>query len=136
MIDIAIYNNQAYSFGADRDGKYDLCSLELDKNYHPINILKGIEKVNISGAYRATRWVKAKGCSAIFESKHDGKVILNVRPSEDVNVLKAKEVDRGVYEAQIEFSEIEKVWEERKPYLDFPFPEGYERLIELTVDDL
>ncbi|MFO0358661.1 MAG: hypothetical protein ACK50A_17025 [Sphingobacteriaceae bacterium] len=135
MKDIAIYRNKEYSFGAERNGKYDLCSLELDNNFYPIKILEGIDKKQITGAYRAIRWVKVRDCIALFEGKCNGKVILNVKPSLDVDILNAKEIDRGVFEARVDISEIERIWEERKPYLDFPFPENFDKEIEISLDD-
>jgi hypothetical protein len=135
-MNIAYYKNKKYRFGAEYNGLHNLCSLEVDKNFIPLFIIKGIEKKDIEYAYRAVKWIKAKDCTALFERFKDGKVILNVRPSEDVNVLQAKQVDRGVYHAEISIDQIQRIWEEREPYLDFPFPEGLDKEVDLIIDDI
>jgi hypothetical protein len=135
MVTIALYLYEYYRLGS-KDNLYNLYSLELDNNFYPIKIIKGVEKKEITGAYRAWTCIRARGCDAVYKGKHNGKIVLDVRPSEDVTVLEAKQVDRGVYEAEVEITEIERIWEERKPYLDFPFPEGVSTEIELNLDDL
>lgn len=66
----------------------------------------------------------------------DDIVYLDVRPSEDVNILNAKEVDRGVFHAQVNKEEIKKMWEERLPVNNFPFPNDLEKIVILNLNDL
>jgi hypothetical protein len=133
---IAYYNNVAYSFGKEDQEVYNLCSLELNKDFTPIKIVKGVKKQDIKGAYKSKTWVKVKGCTTLYERKKGDLITLGVRPSEDIDVLGAKEVDRGVWEVVVDRREIESVWEEREPYLDFPFPEDIDRVVPLNVEDL
>jgi hypothetical protein len=91
------------------------------------------EKNQIEGIYRTRNWIKIRGCEALYKGISEGYVQLDVRPSIDVEILEAKEVDRGVYHAQLPVSEIESMWEERMPYLDFPFPEGLATREELEI---
>ena len=73
--------------------------------------------------------------SFVFRKKN-GFVCLDVRPSSDVETLNAREVDRGIYHADLPIKEIEEIWEERLPYLDFPFLNNTTRKIVLNISDL
>ena len=68
--------------------------------------------------------------------QQEGKMILNVFPSEDINILGAVEVERGMYDVELPLEEVERVWEERMPYLDFKYPEGLPTVADLDVSDL
>jgi hypothetical protein len=131
MRNIVIYQNKKFDLRARENGIYGIFSFDT-----PTDLFKEIFKSEIKEAYRAQTWVKIRGCNAIFENLDKGQVELNVRPSNDVNILGAKEIDRGIYWAKLPIEEVELVWEERKPYLDFPFPEGYEKNLELDISDL
>jgi hypothetical protein len=63
-------------------------------------------------------------------------VILGVRPSIDVEILEAKEVERGVFESKLPKSEITSMWEERVQLGDFPFPDNLEKIKELDLKEI
>ena len=130
-MDIVIFDDVKYELIGFDDNEYGLISFEK-----PNSLFKKISRSEIKEAYRCQTWVKVRGCNAIFENLDNGQVELNVRPSIDVNVLGAKEIDRGIYLAKLPIEEVEELWEERKPYLDFTFPVGYEKNLELDISDL
>ncbi len=87
--------------------------------------------------YRSRIWVQARGCNTLFQCiTKEGKMILNVFPSDDIYILGAVEVDRGMYDVELPLEEVERVWEERMPYLDFKYPEGLPTVAELDISDL
>ena len=87
--------------------------------------------------YRSRIWVHVRGCNTLFENiTKEGKMLLNVRPSEDVDILGAVQVDRGIYNVELPLEEVERVWEERMPYLDFKYPKGLPTVADLDVSDL
>lgn len=55
------------------------------------------------------------------------------KPDEVFLKLNIPQVDRGVYEAWIDGSEIERMWEERKctNYYGLPFPKGFSEIDEI-----
>jgi len=116
---ITIYKSQKYRIDF-RDEKVNLYSLDKKKYEDIINFLRK----DLTNAYKTRRWVKIRGCEAFFNGVVDGFVLLDVRPSKDVEILEAKEVERGVYHSKLPVSEIESMWEERMSFLDFPFPVG------------
>lgn len=126
-----IYNNNIYSLGFD-DNRVDLYS--LDKSRYP-DIL-GLERKMLNNAFKILIWVRVKDCDTLFEGKKGQNLILNVRPSEDVETLGAEEVERGVFRIVVSKKDIQMVWEERLPYQDFPFPKEVEKKVELAIDDL
>jgi hypothetical protein len=128
-MNITIYQEKKYRIGYDENDNCNLYSLnnELYPN------LFGIKQSQLKNAYHTRIWVCIRGCEALYNGVIDGLVKLDVRPSIDVEILEANEVDRGVYHAQLPVSEIESMWEERMPYLDFPFPEGLATREELEI---
>ena len=85
----------------------------------------------------ATRiWVSIRGCEAIWEGFDGDKVKLNVRPSNDVNILEAKQVERGVFKAKLPKSEIKRMYEERYELGEFPFPDNLERIQEIDLNEI
>jgi hypothetical protein len=122
------YNNNLYRVGL-RGEFANLYSLNIDL-YSNIYELK---RNQITNAYDTRIWVRIRGCEALYNGIVDGCVLLDVRPSIDVEILEAKEVDRGVYHARLPISEIESMWEERMSFLDFPFPENFPTRVELEI---
>jgi hypothetical protein len=121
--------------------KYELVPLDSDiygiiSLNEPNLLIKRIHKSDIKEVYKCQTWVKIRGCKTILENFNNGEVELNVRPSNDVYVLGAKEIDKGVFWVKLPISEVEEVWEERIPYLEFKFPLELERKIDLKVSDL
>ncbi|HLP12190.1 MAG TPA: hypothetical protein VK177_09690 [Flavobacteriales bacterium] len=96
----------------------------------------GLKRDEIENAFRTIVWVNARGCKAIYAGKKGSKIKLNVKPSDDVITLNAVEIDRGVFEAEIPISEVEQIWEERNPYLNFQYPNNFDRIQSLNIDDL
>lgn len=125
---ITIFEGLKYSIGF-KDENVNLYS--LNENKYP-NILNK-RRSDLTNAYQTKVWVKIRNCEALYNGISEGYVQLDVRPSIDVEILEAKEVDRGVYHARLSISEIESIWEERLPYLDFPFPEGLATREELEI---
>lgn len=115
---VEIYNDKAdlYATNAVSDGN-----------------IKGLSIKELDCVYRARIWVNIRGCEALYNGIVDGYVLLDVRPSNDVEVLEAKQVDRDVYHARLPISEIESMWEERMPFLDFPYPDGLPTREEIEI---
>jgi hypothetical protein len=128
-MEITVYNEKKYRIGFDDENTINLYS--LDKNKYP-NIL-GLSKDNLTNAYTKRTWVNIRGCEALYNGIVDGYVLLDVRPSNDVEILEAKMVDRDVYHARLPVSEIESMWEERMPFLDFPFPNDLPKREEIEI---
>ena len=128
---VTVFNGLKYSLGF-RGDLVDLYSLNPGK----YNDVIGIDKSSLKNAYTKRVWVRVRNCSALYLGVSEGNILLDVRPSKDVEILGAKEVDRGVYHAEIPIIEVEKIWEERSQYLDFPFPENLEKNVELNIEDL
>jgi hypothetical protein len=125
---ITNYKNQKYRIGFS-DDKVNLYSLDKNKYQDIINL----PRKNLTNAYETRTCVKIRGCEALYNGLIDGFVLLDVRPSMDVEKLGAKQVDRGVYHARLPISEIESMWEERMSFLDFPFPEDLSSREELDI---
>jgi hypothetical protein len=126
---ITIYKGLKYSL----DFKDDTVNLySLNPEDYP-NIINLLIKSDLMNAYKKRVWVKIRGCEALYNGIIDGAVLLDVRPSSDVNILEAKEVDRGVFHAKLPIAEIENMWEERMPYLDYPFPENMPTKVEIEI---
>lgn len=128
---ITILNGYKYSIGF-KGSKVDLYS--LNQKVYPD--LLNLDKTALKNAYQVRIWIRVRGCEALYLGVENGLIKLDVRPSKDVETLGAKEVDRGIYYAEVPVSEVERIWEERMPYLDFPFPEGLEKEKELDLKDL
>ena len=107
-----------------------LYSLNIDE-YPDIPNLR---KSEVTNAYRTKVWIRVRGCDAIYSGVKNGLIILDVRPGEDVYILNAKEIDRGIFRAEIPVEEIEKAWEERRPYLDFQFPLNLKPEVKIDID--
>lgn len=123
-----------------KGNKYYIEVFETKADLYSINVaqypnIKGINIKELDCVYRARTWVRIRGCEALYNGILDGYVLLDVRPSKDVEILEAKQVDRDIYHARLPVSEIESIWEERMPFLDFPFPEGLEKEVELNIND-
>ncbi|MCL9807754.1 hypothetical protein [Flavobacterium luminosum] len=119
MDNITIYKGKKYSLELD-EGKANLFSYNLEM--YPS--IRGLNTEEIDYAYKTRKWVKIRGYEALYNGINEGFVLLDVRPSIDVGILEAKQVDRDTYHARLPISEIESMWEERMPFLNFPFPEG------------
>jgi len=127
---IAFYKEDTYYLGSGQTG-FNIYS-KIDNQR-----ITGIKSSEIDWVYDSRIWVKARGCNALFEGMtEEGKMCLNVCPSEDVDILGAVQVDRGIYNVELPLEEVERVWEERMPYLDFKYPEGLPTVAELDVSDL
>ena len=127
---IAYYLKNTYFLGSGQTG-FNLYSM-IDNQR-----IIGLKSSEIDWAYDSRLWVQARGCNALFEGfTEEGKMRLNVRPSADVDILGAVQVDRGIYNVELPLDEVERVWEERMPYLDFKFPEGLPTVAELDISDL
>jgi hypothetical protein len=129
IMGVTLYNKQRYRIGFDGEDTINLYS--IDKNKYP-NIL-GLSKNDLTIAYETRTWVRIRGCEALYNGIVDGYVLLDVRPSNDVEILEAKMVERDVYHARLPVSEIESMWEERIPFLDFPYPDGLPTREELEI---
>ena len=130
MANSTIYKGDKYYIEVF-ETKADLYSLN-EAQYPSI---KGINIKELDCVYRARTWVRIRGCEALYNGILDGYVLLDVRPSNDVEILEAKQVDRGIYHARLPVSEIESICEERMPFLDFPFPNGLNELEELDKNE-
>ena len=95
-----------------------------------------VQSKDIEMIFKTRIWVEIRGCEAIWEGFDGAYVKLNVRPSNDVNILEAKEVERGVYMAKLPKIEITRMWEERYELGDFPFPENLERIQEIDLKEI
>jgi hypothetical protein len=126
---ITIYNGVKYSLGFT-ENYVNLYS--LDDSLYP-SIFNLLKRSDLPNAYQTRIWVKIRGCEALYNGIVDGYVLLDVRPSNDVEILEAKMVERDVYHARLPVSEIESMWEERMPYLDYPFPEGLPTKEEIEI---
>ncbi|MCY7363058.1 MAG: hypothetical protein LH629_13490 [Ignavibacteria bacterium] len=125
------FNKKLYRVGS-KNGMYNLYSLNKENYPDVLNLHKSDLKI----VYKTNIWVEVRGCNALFMGCKDCIVYLDVRPSEDVDILNAKEVDRGVFHAQVDKDEVKKMWEERLPYNDFPFPDNLEKIVILDLNDL
>ncbi len=126
---ITIYKGVKYSLGFTED-YVNLYS--LDDSLYP-SIFNLLKRHDLPNAYQTRIWVKIRGCEALYNGIVDGFVLLDVRPSNDVEVLEAKQVDRGVYHAKLPVSEIESMWEERMPYQNYNYPEGLPTIDEIEI---
>ena len=132
---IIIIHNKSYDLTSIIDEQCEIYTFSNPKElYATISRAEAKAKYSV---YRSRIWVQARGCNTLFENiTKDGKMRLNVRPSEDVDILGAVQVDRGIYNVELSLDEVERVWEERMPYLDFKYPEGLPTVAELDVSDL
>lgn len=128
---LTIIDKQKYRIGF-RENFVNLYSLE--PNSYP-DILSKTKRESLTNVYKTRVWVKIRGCEALYNGIVDGFVLLDVRPSNDVEVLEAKQVDRDVYHAKLPVSEIESMWEERMPYQNYPYPEGLPTIEEIEIPD-
>jgi hypothetical protein len=128
MDNITIHKGKKYSLELDENAA-NLFSYNLE--IYPS--IRGISIHEIDCAYKVKIWVKIRGCEALYNGMVNGFVLLDVRPSKDVEILEAKQVDRNVYHACLPISEIESMWEERIPFLDFPFPAGLSSIEVLDI---
>ncbi|PBQ32473.1 hypothetical protein CNR22_12055 [Sphingobacteriaceae bacterium] len=116
----AIYNNVEYRLV--RVGNIDKL-ISLDNSNNSIELQRGLLKY----AYQTRKWASVKGCDAIVKEEENEVMILTVRPSEDVKILEAVEVEKGMYEAKINKYDIELLWEERYPLHGYLFPEDLKK---------
>jgi hypothetical protein len=129
----AIYENEEYSFVFNSDDKTsNLYSLD-EKSYPSIKRIN-IEEIKI--AYNVRTWMVCKGCHAVWEGNTKEGFLLGVRPSKDVDILGAKEVDRGVYMAEVDKGLIEGIYEERFPQISYAFPSDLELKKEIPLSVL
>lgn len=128
----AKYNDTFYSFSSLEEEK---CILRPDRICtHEERLI--VKIIDLEMIFKSRIWVKIRGCNAIFEGFEGDLVKLGVRPSNDVEILEAKEVDRGVFESKLPKSEITRMWEERYQLGDFPFPENLETIKELDLKEI
>lgn len=128
MANLTIYKGNKYYIEV-YENKVDLYS--INSNLYPN--LKNINIKEVDYAYTERIWVKIRDCEALFNGIDDGFVLLDVRPSADVDILGAEEVDRGVFHAKLPITEIQEMWEERLPFLDFPFPKNVPNRVKLEI---
>lgn len=128
----AIYKENLYRLGFNSaDSSLNLYSTNNSPDFISIN------NSEVKYAFQVRVWMKYKGCDMVLTNgvKKD-YYNLNVRPSEDVNIVGAKEVDRGVYNVELHKSLIEKAWEERIPLYGFEFPAEIEKYKEISLEEL
>ena len=136
MINIVEINGLKYEIWHNDNHVYVIQEFNNPDKSYPRITKDEIEKESYL-VYKSRIWVQARGCNAVFEGiTEEGKMRLNVRPSADVDILGAVQVDRGIYNVELPLDEVERVWEERMPYLDFKFPEVLPTVTELDVSDL
>lgn len=128
-----LFGNREYRLGFNSDDKTsDLYSLD-EKSYPSIRRIS-IEEIKF--AYYIRTWLVCKGCHTIWEGNTKEGFLLGVRPSNDVDILGAKEVDRGVYMVEVDKNLIEGIYEERIPLEQFIFPPNLETREEIPLSVL
>jgi hypothetical protein len=127
------YNGNFYRpIGSLNDDKVRIGPLRVCKE----NEVFWVEKSDLEMIFMTRIWVAIRNCNAIYNGFENDLVILGVRPSIDVEILEAKEVERGVFESKLPKSEITRMWEERYQLGDFPFPDNLEKIKELDLKEI
>lgn len=124
----AIYKNIVYRLGLNNDGIDFLIGI----NESNTPVIK-INRSDIKVAYITRVWIKVKGCKTILLRKQGEYFYVSVKPSDDIKILGAKEVDRGVFEVIVNKREIEQIWEARSPLNGFEFPKGMNTIEEIDL---
>jgi hypothetical protein len=129
----AIFESRVYKLGFNPEGRtsnlYSLDELEYSS-------IMGIDIEKVKLAYYVRTWLRCKGCDTIWEGNVKDLYLLGVRPSKDVDILGAKEVDRGVYMVEVDKSLIEGISEERIPLEGYTFPSNLETREEIPLSVL
>jgi hypothetical protein len=127
------YNGSFYRpIGSLNDDKVRIGPLRVCKE----NEVFWVDKSDLEMIFKTRIWVAIRNCNAIYNGFENDLVILGVRPSIDVEILEAKEVERGVFESKLPKSEITRIWEERYQLGDFPFPDNLEKIKELDLKEI
>jgi hypothetical protein len=131
--DKVLYKGNYYrTISSLNEDRVSLCPLRICSE----NEVFWVDKSDLEMIFMTQIWVAIRGCNAIYNGFENDLVILGVRPSIDVEILEAKEVERGVFESKLPKSEITRMWEERYQLGDFPFPDNLEKIKELDLKEI
>ena len=111
-----------------------------DSTFVPIDDVDGVfkkiisDEKEITNAYSVSTYILYKGFKFQIDVEKNGMFRISTGDYQAYTTLNLDFIDRGWYEKWIPKSEIEKVWEERKPSgYDFPMPHGIEEIKEIVV---
>ena len=114
-----------------RDNQFNLifdgnsCPFKDFIKYSDGIFIKHIDKSEIENAYSFETLAFYKNHRFQIDKVKGSKVLITTSEKKTYEELKLDFVDRGWYEKWVSISELEKIWEERKPSdLGFPYPEG------------
>jgi hypothetical protein len=91
-----------------------------------------VKKEEIESGYLVSTYALYKNYKLQVDKFENGKYHLSTGDYSAYKKLKLHLVDRGWYDIWVDRNEIEKIWEERRPALDFPFPEGMKTIEEIV----
>jgi hypothetical protein len=114
------------------NGKF--CPLPEFKKYTEGIFYLDIPKLTITNAFSVRTYCLYKGyqfdANTLIDENHLGIVTDNKEAFEKLNLDFR---DRGVFQKEVAINELEKLWEERSTYLNFPFPENFPTKLEIKI---
>ena len=97
--------------------------------------IKHIDKSEIENAYSFETLAFYKNHRFQIDKVKGSKVLITTSEKKTYEELKLDFVDRGWYEKWVSISELEKIWEERKPSgLGFPYPNDLPEIEEIKIN--
>ncbi|HEU4718615.1 MAG TPA: hypothetical protein VFU15_12310 [Bacteroidia bacterium] len=139
--EIALYCDQEFEITESNNEHYKLIyhgSISPGFGFYPSpkwpNIfVRQINKSDIKSGYQASTFANYKGFKFHVDRYENEKYRLTTGDEKVYAQLHLNMIDRGWYEIWVDKSEIEKMWEERKPSgYGFPMPEGLKKTQELN----